>query len=80
MLTLKQFRNKYKLTQKELAAILGTTPATISKYEHGEWHLNQGVIDYIKEEYGEDIRPLLHKTGSAKKPAMWVYRRVDPDA
>ena len=80
MLTLKQFRNKYKLTQKELASILGITPTTLSKYEHGEWRLNQCVIDLIKEQYGEDIRPLLHKTGSAANIArkQWVYRKVEP--
>ena len=57
MLTLKQFRRKYKLTQKELAQVLGVTPATLSKYENGEWHINQAVIDKIEAEYGEAIRP-----------------------
>ncbi|MBR1708733.1 MAG: helix-turn-helix transcriptional regulator [Clostridia bacterium] len=32
MLTLKQFRQKYKMTQKQLAEFLGTTPTTLSKY------------------------------------------------
>ena len=70
MLTLKQFRKKYKLTQKELALKLGTTSSTISKYENGEWVINQSVYDRIKAEYGEDIRPL--KNRPAKK--VWMKR------
>jgi len=62
MITLKQFRNKYKLTQKQLAAIIGTTPATLSKYENGYWTINQAVIDKIAELYGEQIRPVKHKS------------------
>ena len=61
MLTLKQFRNKYKITQKDLAAKVGVTPTTLSKYERGEWMINQAVIDRIKAEYGEDIRPLARR-------------------
>ena len=71
MLTLKQFRKKYKLTQKELAEKIGTTPTTLSKYENGEWVINQSVYDKIKAEYGEDIRPL--KNRPMKK--MWMKRR-----
>ena len=47
MMTLKEFREKYKLTQKELAQKIGTTPGTISMYENGKWLMNQAVIDYI---------------------------------
>ena len=47
MLTLKQFRTKYKLTQKELAQKIGTTTTTISMYENGKWIMNQYVIDWI---------------------------------
>lgn len=65
MLTLKQFRKKYHLTQKELAQILGTTPTTLSHYENGRWHLDQSVIDTIKERYGETIRPVAHATPSS---------------
>ena len=61
MLTLKQFRNKYKLTQKELAQKVGVTPTTLSKYENGEWHINQAVIDKIEEKYGEAIRSVQHR-------------------
>ena len=58
MLTLKQFRSRYGITQKELAQKLGTTPTTLSKYENGQWTINQYVIDKIKELYDVDIRPL----------------------
>ena len=57
-LTLKQFRLKYKLSQKALAELLGTTARTLSMYESGRWVINQYVIDKIKELYGESIRPL----------------------
>ena len=70
MFTLKQFRLKYKLTQKELAQKIGTTPTTISMYENGKWVINQYVIDKIKEEYGEDIRPV--KSKPVKK--VWMKR------
>ena len=70
MLTLKQFRTKYKLTQKELAQKICTTTTTISMYENGNWIMNQYVIDWIKAEYGEDIRPLKNKP--VKK--VWMKR------
>ena len=61
MLTLKQFRAKYKLTQKELAKSIGTTPTTIFMYENGKWVISQRVIDWAKAEYVENIRPLKNK-------------------
>lgn len=70
MLTLKQFRNKYKLTQKQLAEKLGVSPTTISMYENGRWTLNQYIIDWIKAEYDEDIRPVKKKPVKKKK-ATW---------
>jgi len=57
-LTLKQFRLKYKLSQKALAEVLGTTARTLSMYESGRWVINEYVIDKIKELYGENIRPV----------------------
>ena len=71
MLTLKQFRNKYKITQKDLAAKVGVTPTTLSKYERGEWMINQAVIDRIKAEYGEDIRPLARRNNRQK---IWMKK------
>ena len=71
MLTLKQFRQKYNLTQKELAAKLHTTVTTLSKYENGEWIINQAVIERIKEEYGEDIRPRQRRSSGKK---VWMKR------
>ena len=71
MLTLKQFRNKYKITQKDLAAKVGVTPTTLSKHERGEWMINQAVIDRIKAEYGEDIRPLARRNSRQK---IWMKK------
>ena len=68
MMTLKEFREKYNLTQKELAQKIGTTPGTISMYETGKWIMNQAVIDYIKENYGEDIRPV---NARSKPKRVW---------
>ena len=56
------------MTQKELAEKVGTTPTTISKYETGQWVMNQAVIDQIYEEFGERVRPLLHPV---KKKKTW---------
>ncbi len=70
MLSLKQFRNKYHLSQRALASILGTTPTTLSKYETGEWVINQMFIDKIKEMYGEEIRPLKPRI----LPKVWVKK------
>ena len=72
MISLKRFRKKYGLTQKELAQKVGTTPTTISKYENGEWRLNQAVIDAIKDEYGEDISAVQRRTHTVKK--VWVKK------
>ncbi len=74
MLSLKQFRNKYHLTQKALAEMLGITPTTLSKYENGKWTINQYVIDWIKENYNEDIRPIKLKTDGGKKVWMVVKK------
>ena len=57
-MTLKQFRSRAGLSQKEMAQIVGVTPLTLSRYEKGEWTLNQSVINKIRELYGVDIRPL----------------------
>ena len=57
-MTLKQFRSRAGMTQKELAQMIGVTPLTLSRYEKGEWMLNQYVIDRIRELYGVEIRPL----------------------
>ena len=70
MLTIKQLRIKYKLTQKELAEKVGVSTTTISMYENGRWHLNQYLIDRIKAEFGEDIRP-VKKKATKKKKATW---------
>ena len=72
MLTLKQFRRKNNLTQKELAQALGVTPTTLSKYENGEWQINQAVIDKIEAEYGEEIRPVQHR--GIKKKKVWIRK------
>ena len=48
MLTLKQFRAKHKLTQKQLAQEIGITPTTLSMYENGRWAINQAVIDWTR--------------------------------
>ena len=70
VLTLKQFRKRYGITQKELAEAVGTTPSTLSKYENGEWLINQAVIDKIKELYDVDIRPV--KSGGNRK--VWMKK------
>ena len=67
MLTIKQLRIKYKLTQKELAERIGVSATTISMYENGRWHLNQYLIDRIKVEFGEDIRPVKKKATARGK-------------
>ena len=67
-LTLKEFRKKYHLTQAALAKEIGTTPHTISMYENGRWVMNEAVAEYIKEKYGEDIKP-------GKAPTVWVYKK-----
>ena len=71
MITLKQFRKKYNLTQKELAQKLGATPTTLSKYENGYWIINQVFFDRIKEEYGENIRPVQPRSSGKK---VWIKR------
>ena len=55
---LREMRALLGLTQKELAQIVGVTSLTLSRYEKGEWTLNQSVINKIRELYGFDIRPL----------------------
>lgn len=71
-MTLKEFRKKYNLTQKELAEKIGITPTTISMYENGKWIMNQAVIDRIKEEYGEYIQPVRSRS---KKKRVWRIRK-----
>ena len=59
------------ITQKDLASQIGTTPTTLSKYENGQWHINQYVIDFIKREYGVDIRPVAYR-GMPKAKKVWI--------
>ena len=66
-MTLKQFHMRSGLTQKELAQMIGVTPQTLSKYEKGEWTLNQIVIDRIRELYGVEIRPLKNRQRTWQK-------------
>ena len=68
MQTLMQFRTSRKISKAELARQVGTTVTTITKYESGEWIINQAVIDKIRELYGVDNRPLQ----SRKK--VWTSR------
>lgn len=71
MLTLKQFRAKHKLTQKQLSQEIGITATTLSMYENGRWAINQAVIDWVKSEYGEDIR-LVQRRGLPKR--VWMRK------
>ena len=75
MLTLKQFRSRYGITQKELAEKVGVTPTTLSKYENGEWTINQYVIDKVKELYNVDIRPLRRMNGTKKPRKVWMKKK-----
>ena len=70
MLTLRQFRKRYGITQKELAEVVGTTPSTLSKYENGQWIINQAVVDKIKELYDVDIRPV----GAGRNRKVWMKK------
>lgn len=75
MLTLKQFRTKYNITQRDLATQVGVTPATLSKYEHGEWLINQTEIDKILELYGVEIRPVKRK----RPKKIWMKKGKEDD-
>jgi DNA-binding XRE family transcriptional regulator len=69
-MTVKELREKYKLTQSALAKSLGVTSNTISVVEAGRLKLSSKLTAKIKEVYGEDVAaaPAL-KAEKADKPA-----------
>ncbi len=68
-MTVKELREKNKLTQSALAKSLGVTSNTISAVEAGRLKLSNKLAAKIKEVYGEDVAAALAvKTEKADKP------------
>ncbi len=59
---LKEFRNKNKLTQKDLASILGTSQSTIAEYERGTNIIATAFLYSICSKYHISADYLLGKT------------------
>jgi Predicted transcriptional regulators len=68
-LTIKELREKNKLTQTALARSLGVTSNAVSAIESGRLKLSEKLSYKIKEVYGEVIEPETKKAKSAKKIA-----------
>ena len=56
---IKSYREKRKMTQKEIAEILGVEPATISKYESGMIEPNIESIKKLAETFEISVDELI---------------------
>ena len=56
---IKKYREKKKMTQVEVADVLGVKPATISKYEAGTIEPNIGSLKKLAELFGVSVDELL---------------------
>ena len=80
-MTVKELREKYKLTQSALAKSLGVSSNTISAVEAGRLKLSNKLTAKIMEVYGEDVtaapavmaekadKPAGQKEAKSEKPA-----------
>lgn len=66
-MTIKELREKNKLTQTAFAKSLGVTSNAISSIEGGRLKLSAKLSDKIREVYGENIEPEAKKAKAEKK-------------
>lgn len=59
-------RKKHKLTQQELAEMLGYSPEHISQLEHGNRPIQLEALNQICEKLGVSFGDLLHGATAAK--------------
>lgn len=64
---LKELRKEKKLTQKELADIIGTTKLTISNWENGKHSMNSDKAQIIADFFGVSLGFLLGSTDDATR-------------
>lgn len=62
---LKELRKEKKLTQKELADIIGTTKLTISNWENGKHSINSNKADKLSSFFDVSVGYLLGHTGNS---------------
>ncbi len=78
--TIKEFRTKCKLTQKELADMLFISEKTVSKWETGRGYPDIGILPALAEKFGVSISELftgeavrnLNRSANMKKQLFYV--------
>ena len=68
---LRELRKKMRLTQVDLANILGITVATYSRYEKGMFRLESGILCKVAEYYNVSVDYILMRTND---PRMYEDR------
>ena len=68
-MTLKELREKNKLSQAALAKSIGVSPSAVASIETGKLKPSQKIADAVKNVYGESIEVPAAKAKPAEKKA-----------
>jgi len=68
-MTLKELREKNKLSQAALAKSIGVSPSAVASIETGKLKLSRKIADAVKNVYGESIEVPAAKAKPAEKKA-----------
>ena len=73
-----QYRKKHNLTQIELASMLGTTPASICRYETGVRKIRHTLVDSFSKKTGIPKSQLRPDIFGRAKPKQWIasYEKI----
>jgi len=67
IMTLKELREKNKLSQAAFAKTIGVSSSAIASIEAGRMKASQKISDKVKEVYGETLEPEVKKVQEAEK-------------
>lgn len=70
-MTLKELRTSKKLTQAQLAKLIGVNQSTVGHLENGRMQISDRIADKIWEVFGVEI------TGAEKKPVKKAPKKLE---
>ena len=76
---IRQIRESNKLTQEEMAEILGVNPNAVRAYERGEYGISKDVMARIRQHFHVSIDYLLFGTVTAhESPIAEIINSLSP--
>lgn len=79
----KEARKQKKMTQKEVAAVLNVTPATLSRYESGQIQPDPATLSLMAKLYDVSVDFLLNRTTSVPpeqiKELVSIYDKMSEE-